>query len=269
MIRSSKTIGGVNRVPNTDQIISCPLCGQTFPWKQEYAGRKLACACGNTIELSAPPEPEIYDLRDAPPPAAVPVLPLDDPPPGKLTLDTSGQEIPDAKPAKVLSYRRISSPEHLKLDDDACSRWRDLWVPIGMLTFSAVMLIGLVIIMSHGYQFSTSAIASHLSMRIVWDIAMMLLAGMVIQWTIDTGLGEFNIAILKLVALALFRFSLSAIVQPDGNIALAMLGFLLTFPMLVYLFGYLFEFDFTESLFCAVITSAMRLISYFGLWRIL
>lgn len=256
-----------------EQTFSCPQCGQQFPWKPHYAGRKLACACGTMIEIAAPVERDTYDLADETPKTSktpAKVESLDDPPPGQLTLNLEGEEVtppPVAKPAKVLNYRRLGKPDLIAASDEPALRRTNVLIPLAMIGVSVLLLALLAFMMKDSH--SRGAIAWNLSARIIWDLAMTLIAGMVIYWSIDAGLGEFHTGILKLIAIGLLRFSISAVIQPDGNLLFAMGGFLLTFPMLVFCFNYLFEFDFTESMFCSVILSFMRLISYFGLWKIL
>lgn len=249
---------------------ACPYCGHRFTWKPQYANRKLACACGQLLEVTEPPavETETYDLADEPAPKAAMVESID-PEPGQLSLDSAGQEIPPAKPSRILGYRRMGSAEAHTVPDEVQTRRRDFWTPLGMITVASLFILAAAILLERSTQASVPAVAFNLTLRAGWELAMLLISAMAINFAIDTGLGSFPTAMLKLTAVGLLRFSISTVISPEGNILLAALGFFITFPMLIFWFMYLFEFDFSESMFSSVLVSMMRLISYFGLWKLL
>lgn len=115
---------------NPSQWFSCPSCGQRFPWKPAYAGRKLSCKCGHAFVPASPIQASEdageYDVaNDTAAPPLAPVAPV--------------------RAAPVLSYRS-APPETLPENRAARTRsWQsaDLIVPTALLAvgglFRAVM----------------------------------------------------------------------------------------------------------------------------------
>jgi hypothetical protein len=113
-------------------------------------------------------------------------------------------------------------------------------------------------------------LAYSLGMRLAWDVSITLLGGVIVAWLLDAGLGVAHVAVLKLSAIAVARFTVWAIFgMPIRHVGGDMLGFAISFPLFVILFSYLFELDFRETTFAVVLITFMRWLSYFGMWQIL
>lgn len=224
------------------------------------------------IVVPQPPATELYEFKGENPDQPLRVESLDDPPPGKLILDEQGNElipIPAAEPAKTLNYQHPGAIQQKLIDDLARSRFRDYYLPSALIIISIVALWLFAVVTLAGPIVNGPAFVLKLGLRIVWDLAVTLLAGMMIYGLIDSGIGEWRTATLKLVAMGLFRFALSAIIAGDGSIGLVITGFVATFPIVLYLFHYFFEFDLNQSMLCTLLLSFVRLISYFGLWKLM
>ena len=82
---------------------TCEFCGKPYPWKPQFAGKKVRCECGEVIV--APDQPpashhqsndfEEYDLADEPTPANKPGTPMaNSPTPTKLVHNGGADEHP-------------------------------------------------------------------------------------------------------------------------------------------------------------------------------
>src|SRR5262249_25143876 len=147
------------------------------------------------------------------------------PPPGKITLDARGQEIPAAiiapagaagagapAPARVVSYGRGAIARASHLPEWMGSDWRDLWIPLALIALSTLAIVVVCAVVWYGTGGSPADRLFNLSIRIAWDISVTIIAGVFIAWLFDTSLGVVWIALLKLVAVAMARFAVWAVI---------------------------------------------------------
>src|SRR4051812_35151868 len=47
---------------------ACEACGKSYRWRPDFNGKKLKCACGNIMLVTAPPAPDLAEapLEEAP-----------------------------------------------------------------------------------------------------------------------------------------------------------------------------------------------------------
>jgi len=122
--------------------IKCASCGRQYPWKDELAGRKIKCKCGQVFQApaSAPVEEEdaLYDLAPDLAPVAKPSAVQPVPRPATVAQQAGvATSVPKAKPAAVLPYvskRANDGP-------DKSAELKKLIIP----AVAIVLLIGLVV----------------------------------------------------------------------------------------------------------------------------
>jgi hypothetical protein len=250
----------------------CPNCARQFVWKEQLAGKKAKCKCGNVIQvpLSMTEEPPAEEplLRDM-----IDFVEDDDPPPPAKVVKVAKAPVPVlasagpkklAKPAGAaravpLGYK--SAPT--KRDKDRFSQAnlmdmpRDVYVPVALLASGFLI---------YAAYFSTSF---HLNSRVlpfvlfgvglltVLKTALLIAFAFVIAGPTGVSFGGLWTAILKLAAVAVFcdgvvswvdlavqRVSGVRTVSPLG---LGFIGFPVALLTYWLLYQYLFTMDSSES----------------------
>ena len=266
MIAVSEPISANILMPSITTF-SCPACGQQFDWLAEHAGRQLVCICGGKIRIPSEKAPadgnEILanGLKQESNPANV-----EEPPPGKLNLDADGREI--APPPRVLEYRRATSADQSAFAQQRRTQFRDRWLPIGVLVLGLLTTVGMSLIFPRQSRLVT---LGQTSLRLAWDISFTLISGLAINWMTDGALGEGNPVILKLIALAAGRFTVWTLIGlPANNILVDAACFFLSIPVFLMLFNWMFEEGtFQDAVLALLFMTAMRWVSYFGMWKLL
>ncbi|HVT88960.1 MAG TPA: hypothetical protein VHD56_08920 [Tepidisphaeraceae bacterium] len=235
------------------EIFQCPNCRQQFDWVPEYADRKFACRCGHTFTMPSVPKPDeeaVYDL------AAVKVKPIE------MPIFVAPQ------PGKALAYERTGASQSENISADGTIPLRDIWLP-GTMIF--VGFVTTVIIYAWN-QVTLSGIfeaIGHVGFQFCWEITVTLVAIFVAAWALDMSFGSPGRAIYKIAAIAIGPLGVWNLIftvahNPSGNA----IGYMLSVCVYWWIFSYLFELDFSETLTCVMIATIFRWMSYLLWWKL-
>ncbi|WP_428940109.1 hypothetical protein [Fontivita pretiosa] len=243
---------------------SCPACGQRFIWRDRYANRRFACACGNVMFIPGSAQLAADDAE------------LPEPQPVRLAIDPLTAELiaPPAPPPPVLDYSSAPDAVAVRSDRHAVSNHvRDIWLPVWVIASGLLLLMLLVVVMASASATSTRsahAMAVNLALRLAWEIGVTFIGGMLITGLLDCSLGQIAAATLKLTAIAVARFAVASLFNiPIDHIGGALLGLMASMPIFAGLISYFFELDVRDTTFAVVLLTLLRAVSYFGMWKLL
>ena len=234
---------------------SCHRYGQRFDWAPEYAGRKFACGCGHMMTVpppAAPDEEATYEIA------------ADQAPAVQHSIDP-----PASGPAtRVLAYARPGQAA-VQVIADVAPTQRDLYTPVALILFGAA-LTALKVCWGATTSGEIARALGTIGLRFIWEIGVTLFAIVIAAKLLDVCFGTIGLAILKIGAIAIGPlgawFFLWTIFPNDSG---AVLGYMLSVAMYWWLFAYLFELDFRETLICVLLATAFRWLSYLLLWKLM
>jgi len=243
---------------------SCPACGQRFVWRDRYANRKFACACGNVMFIPGDAQLAADDAE------------LPEPQPVRLAIDPLTAELlaPPAPPPPVLDYSSTSAGVAARSDRRAAlNHVRDIWLPVWIIASGLLLLMLLVVAMTFASSTGAGiahALAVNLAVRLAWEIGVTFIGGILITGLLDCSLGQIAAATLKLTAIAVSRFAIASLLNvPIDHIGGALLGVMASLPLFAGLISHFFELDVRDTTFAVVLLTLLRVVSYFGLWKLL
>jgi hypothetical protein len=210
------------------------------------------------MEVPPPPPPDeevTYDLApDQPPAARV-----------QIKTDVVGA---GAGPQRVLAYQNPGTHAAERIEEYN-PRQRDYYLPISLIIVGA-LIVFIRLCWGATTPRQIAVALGQVGIHFAWEILVTLVAIVVSAKLLDISFGTIGLAILKLGALAIGPLGLwyliwLAVPSDSGGVV----GYLLSVPLYWWLFSYLFELDFRETLICVTIATLFRWLSYFMLWKIM
>jgi len=233
---------------------ACDACGKSYAWKEQFAGKKAKCKCGETITVPAePPESRLDDLY-----ALVPDGPVEEGASARIAMPApvavagnpsrgSGAGTGGA----ALSYQRGPTAREKECDRNAnyIDSNRDIYIPV------ALLIIGLASYVAHyavRYQMSGSGIGVvtlGISLMTAFKAALMIGFAMVVAGPLGVSFGGIGTAALKLAAIAVFSDGVSTWIDQFTTKIAGSGAFsgMLSFPIVIGIYWalliYLFSMD--------------------------
>jgi hypothetical protein len=224
---------------------------------------------GEPLHTDPPAEPEVFDLSPPIEPVkpvrrkATVVTPVALAPMPAMPFD--GVAVP--APAPVLPYARAAPGEVVRALDtnpEFQNRWRDLWIPVALLTVAVGVLIA--VCFDSDYLLGTLLAVSTF---VVIKAIVMVVAVPAMTKFADVSFGRYAQAMLKLAAVGLLPDAAAASVMRWAD---ACSGVLLSIPAAVMtgwiMLRFLFDFDFAEAMWCTVVLTVITLVPYVLWWQL-
>jgi hypothetical protein len=227
-------------------MITCQ-CGRQFRWKQELAGRKARCKCGQVLTVPATPEEapvdDLYALADEDQPAAAAAMkPATKPAaasvaaPAASTVGGSGRKSPAkapvviagaggtgiapaavaptaaASPARVLPY---GGPLPRRFDKDEFKNqlggegWREMYLPAGLVLLGLGMQV-FQNMYDGGSWRSFSAALPFVGVSMMFNLVLSFAGVLIVARLLEVSFGAPGPAVLKLAATCLLPPAIAA-----------------------------------------------------------
>lgn len=205
------------------QGFSCAGCGRTYAWKEQLAGKRVKCKCGQVIVVPAgspeapqePPPPEqpseedLYALAGGAGAAAkapsAPVMATAVAPVAGAAIPLGYQRGPTAREIERSSSRVLIDPR------------RDYQVPIALLAIGAILYTSYYAIHYGLSPLGIMSISIGLAVMTVFEMAALIGFAFFIAKPLGVSFGGVGTAMLKLAAIAVFCDGLTTWV--DGFVA--------------------------------------------------
>jgi hypothetical protein len=254
--------------------IVCPSCGNKYAWKEQLAGKRVKCSCGEAF--SAPLEPpaaeapadDLYGLSDEPaqaqPRRAIPVaesIPAE-------PVVTPAPISPAPTTGKVLAYQskradvRHGIPENWRLAD------------LGLLL--AMIALGLAC-RSIAPSMETAVGGARLGLTLLlvtfglaFNVILMIAAMKVASMLADVDFGHPATATIKLGFIFVIASAAGAFCASLGKFDGIAITFGVHVTIILYwiLFPLLFKTGLTETMWAVSIIIILQAIVNYGVWRI-
>ncbi|GEM_PF-5284652 len=265
---------------------TCEFCGKPYPWKPQFAGKKVRCECGEVIV--APDQPpashhqsndfEEYDLADEPTPANKPGTPMaNSPTPTKLVHNGGADEHPLPPPrskprAPAHSTPAATSPT-LAYQPAPNSRqqpnargnfanqiggapWREIYLPGGLVLLSLVMNIILFARLTGGNP-SVGHVLLPLGLALLFNLILSFTGVLLVSRWFEISFGHPGTAILKLSAIVLVPSALAgfAALALGSADVWTMMGvrLIIVMPMTIIGLVVLFSLALDEAFYCMAV----------------
>jgi hypothetical protein len=241
----------------TDRF-SCEACGKTYRWKEELAGRRVKCKCGQVMTaplVGAPPD-DLYEMAPEPEKPR----PLHQP----LTAAAIGESLRASVSAAarttspVMAYagavRNSAQPDDIE-NSLGGPLWKTIYIPAAILLIGTVLQIALVTSWRLSYlQF----VLPQLGARLGIDLVLSFIGVMLVAKLMGISFGAPGPMTLKLTAIALAVPALSEVighvVGHDSAFVAMMTASLLHMPLGAALFWWLFDLEPAEAFYCVIVT---------------
>ena len=217
------------------------------------------------MEVPPPPPPDeevTYDLAP------------DQPAPARLQIRTevigaaAGPAATAGAAQRVLAYQNpgVRAAETVEQFNP---RQRDFYLPISLIVVGA-MITFIKLCWGATTPGEIARALGQVGIHFAWEIIVTLVAIVVSAKLLDVGFGTVGLAILKLGAIAIGPLGLwylvwLAVPTASGGVV----GYMLSVGLYWWLFSYLFELDFRETLICVTIATLFRWMSYYLLWQLM
>jgi hypothetical protein len=242
---------------STAQTFACPKCAKRFTWKQEFAGRNIACSCGRVFKAmlsfeNAGLERELYDVGTDPVPAAASV------PPVKKNIIGA---YPQRKSAAAAGSK-------VDLDAEAGQPLKHIYFPWAVLLLGMAIRIAQIL---YGSQTSLHGAIFLTVLDVHLNAAVMLGGAYLAALFLGADFGTLPRASIKLGGIAIFADGVAAwaIVLGHRSMPALLLGLHLELLLYFVLFYAMFELDVQESLVTVVIVWVLQCIVQVALFSLM
>ena len=247
---------------------SCQACGKQYPWKPEYAGRKVKCKCGAV--MTAPAEPDSdgadldalaglasggggYDVAESQeePPKAKRARPA---PPPAVAAAAVAMPRPGVGPLAYQSAQ-AKNAEGEKKESALTQATRDVYLPLGLIALGVILsMIESRYVLG---SFSTGSALVYVFISNAINVVMMFIALMVMVKLFDVGLGPVGPALLKVAAVAMAPGAIGGIIS-HLFMGGSYVGWVVQLLLIWWLLWLLFQMDFQEVTMCTAIIWLIR-----------
>ncbi len=200
-------------------------------------------------------ESETYDLADdpAPPDASDLAAPRSLPP-----------AVPAAPAAPVLNYGGGRAQPRQPIEDlIEGSPVKDFYLPIALCLVGTAVLYGRAAWGADSLRQFTSAVGL-VAAYVVWNLVVMLVGIVIAAKLADVGFGGVTQALLKLAALTVAPLAAGVLAHAIvGGIWGEFAALAVSTPVYWWLFAYLFDLDFRETMICVGVIIILKIFSFF------
>ncbi len=268
----------------SDARVTCPGCGKRYRWRDDLAGRKVKCACGQVMTMPevVPVDEEAGDAMiamesktdatggasDACPVCSAPMAA------GavlctacgfntqtgsrmgtQVTAEGTGDDDqPPARDAGRSAHARAIAREH------AVKQWI---APGVMLVVGVVVSLWLAAMWGGAASMAVRMIADGVGMFL--GVGLSLAALFITAGLLGVSFGRLETAILKLAAIYIFPGAMG----DAANLVLSPIGIIVSVGLYFWMLSWLFDLDFMETFICAVVIFAVKMLMWLVLIGVL
>jgi len=233
----------------------CATCGRRYPWKAEWAGRKVRCKCGETIVCPAEPEEDLYSVVPVTKPVKTAVRTVAVKDNGTALSGASGTST-GAKPQAPV--RRAGETEPLS------DRAINVHIPLAILCVGVLVEIVGALLAGESIRHAIGM----LIVRLTLAPAVMMFGIFIAANFRGIDFGDFPTAALKLAAICIGSSAAATLMLPLGQV-LGFLGGLVAlgvqFVLYFALLGMMFNLDESDTWYCVMVFFVIDVALYFAM----
>lgn len=265
----------------------CDACGRQYPWKPDYAGRKVKCKCGAVMTApTEPPQPEpppqdddllggLYELAAEEKAAAkagatIPATGLRCPScqadmnvgdtvcPAcgfnlKTGLKARAEKATAATGASAAMLAYASASRHAPADAKVALANSVGGAPLKELYIPAALVVAGLIAQGYIYYWDLPSIG----VALVANLVLSFVGVAIVARLLELGFGAPGPAVLKMAAICLLPAAIAhyigTLVGAESPFVRAMVGAMLIMPLTEAGFMLLFDLAYDEALYCTVV----------------